>query len=131
VTVRNAGKGALKWSVVAPSTSWFSVSPQKGTNTGTLTLTFRTSAVGRVLWDLIPRRQRRGIGYRSCGSECVAAAVPRLAVSCPSNVSVASSDGKAVAVPYNVSTSGGVAPVTMSGNLHRVAHSRLQQHQLA
>ena len=37
VQVRNAGKRALKWSVVAPTASWVSVSPMNGTNAGNLT----------------------------------------------------------------------------------------------
>ncbi len=45
VRVSNAGNRALKWSVVQASASWLSVSPTSGVNSGTLTLTFRTSAL--------------------------------------------------------------------------------------
>jgi parallel beta-helix repeat protein len=41
--------------------------------------------------------------------------VAKLAVTCPSNMSVTSSDGSPVAVNYSVTTSGGVAPITVTG----------------
>jgi parallel beta-helix repeat protein len=44
VQIRNNGRGALKWTVTA-SSSWLSVSPASGTNSGTLTLTFRTASL--------------------------------------------------------------------------------------
>ena len=46
----------------------------------------------------------------------VTSTVPRLVVSCPSNMTVASSNGSSVAVTDSATTSGGVAPVTVSGN---------------
>jgi parallel beta-helix repeat protein len=45
VQVSNAGSRALKWSIEPPGASWLSVSPTSGTNSGTLTLTFATSAL--------------------------------------------------------------------------------------
>src|SRR5436190_7307423 len=45
VRVSNSGKGALKWSVVQPTANWLTVAPTSGTNTGTLTLTFKTSTL--------------------------------------------------------------------------------------
>src|SRR5262249_13261855 len=39
-----------------------------------------------------------------------------LTVTCPSNMSVASTDGFPVVVNYGVTTSGGVAPVTVTGS---------------
>jgi parallel beta-helix repeat protein len=44
VQVTNTGKGALKWSVPAPGVNWLTVSPTSGTNSGTLTVSVRTSA---------------------------------------------------------------------------------------
>ena len=44
VQIRNAGNGALKWSV-QESSSWLSVSPTSGINSDTLTLTFQTSGL--------------------------------------------------------------------------------------
>src|SRR5687767_15917745 len=45
VQVSNAGTGALKWTVAQSSANWLSVSPNKGTNSGTLTITFQTAAL--------------------------------------------------------------------------------------
>ena len=46
VAVSNAGNGALKWTVTQPaSPAWFNVSPTKGVNTGTLTVSFTTSTL--------------------------------------------------------------------------------------
>jgi parallel beta-helix repeat protein len=45
VQIRNAGTRALKWSIVAPTATWVSVSPTSGTNSGTVTLSFQTSAL--------------------------------------------------------------------------------------
>ena len=45
VQIRNAGKGALKWTVSDPTASWLTVTPRSGTNTGTLTLSFLTSTL--------------------------------------------------------------------------------------
>jgi Right handed beta helix region/Viral BACON domain/Protein of unknown function (DUF1565) len=45
VTVSNTGNGALNWSVVAPTATWLTVLPTSGKDAGTLTLTFRTSAL--------------------------------------------------------------------------------------
>jgi hypothetical protein len=45
VQVRNDGKRALKWSVVGPTANWLVVSPTSGTNAGSVTLSFQTSAL--------------------------------------------------------------------------------------
>jgi hypothetical protein len=45
VTIRNAGNQALRWSIASPTANWLSVSPTSGVNSGTLTLTLRTSAL--------------------------------------------------------------------------------------
>ena len=45
VHISNNGNGALKWTVGNPNQSWLFVSPRKGTNSGTLTLTFQTSVL--------------------------------------------------------------------------------------
>jgi parallel beta-helix repeat protein len=40
VTIRNDGKGALRWSITPPAASWVNVSPTSGVNTGTVTVSF-------------------------------------------------------------------------------------------
>ena len=45
VTVSKTGNGVRNWSVVAPTATWLTVSPTSGKDAGTLTLTFRTSAL--------------------------------------------------------------------------------------
>jgi parallel beta-helix repeat protein len=117
VQISNAGKGALKWSVVQPSASWVSVSPTRGTNAGTLTLTFATSALAvGVYQTFFDVESTTGSSVRVTVQASVVASAPPLTVTCPGNISVASSDGSPVVVTYSVSTSGGVAPVTVTGN---------------
>jgi parallel beta-helix repeat protein len=45
VQVRNAGNKALKWSIVAPTAPWMTVSPTSGVNSSPINLTFRTSSL--------------------------------------------------------------------------------------
>ncbi len=45
VAISNDGTAALKWQVGTPTATWLSVSPTSGTNSGTLTVAFRTSAL--------------------------------------------------------------------------------------
>ncbi len=120
VQVRNAGKRALKWSVVPPSAGWLRVSPGNGTNTGTLTLSFDTSALPLGLHRVWFQVQSNG------GSPVMvfvdlqivsrpSTAPPRLTVSCPANMSATSSNGSPVPVTYSATASGGVAPLTVGG----------------
>ena len=60
VRVWNSGTETLKWSVGAPSATWLTVSPTSGTNTGTLTLTFRTSALAAGLFNAAFSVRRAG-----------------------------------------------------------------------
>jgi hypothetical protein len=45
VQIRNAGNGALKWFVELPTPTWLTVTPTRGVNSGTLTLTVATSTL--------------------------------------------------------------------------------------
>ena len=114
VRISNAGKGSLKWSVVNLTTGWLRVSPTGGVNTGTLTLTLSTSTLTPsqyLAWFTVDSNGGR---IRVDVELTVVAAA--LTVTCPSNMSVASPDGLPVAVNYSVTTSGGVAPVTVTGS---------------
>jgi parallel beta-helix repeat protein len=119
VQVRNAGKRALKWSVVAPAVNWLSVSPTSGTNTGTLTLTFGTSALPAGTYQTSFRVDSNAGSFTVPVQVSLVAgrtaAPAELVVSCPGNMSVASPDGSPVVVTYSATASGGVAPVTVSG----------------
>ena len=126
VQVRNAGKRALKWSVVAPTASWVSVSPMNGTNAGNLTLSFNTSALPAGVYSTaFAVRANTGasivvtVGIQIDAATALPPPPPppppaTLTVTCPANKTVASSDGSAVAVTYSATTSGGVAPVSVT-----------------
>jgi len=116
VQVSNAGKGALKWSVVQSSSSWLRVSPTSGTNTGTLTLAFSTSALAAGQYQTSFQVQSNAGSKTVTVQLSVASTVAKLTASCPANMTVASPDGAPVVVTYKVTTSGGVAPVTVTGN---------------
>ena len=122
VRVSNAGNRALRWSVVEASASWVRVSPSSGVNSGTLTLTFGTSAlpVGQYQTSFLIQSTTGSAITVNVQASIVASAAPpppaQLTVTCPANISVASSDGSSVVVTYGVSTSGGVAPVTVTGS---------------
>jgi parallel beta-helix repeat protein len=121
--VRNAGGKALKWVVGAPTEGWLSISPARGTQAGSIILTFRTAGLSAGSYQT-------SFGVDSNGGSAtvnvqlsvetatapVAAVVPKLVVSCPSNVSIASQDGGPVVVNYSATTSGGVAPTSVTGN---------------
>ena len=124
IQVRNAGRAALKWSVVPPSggwPTWLSVSPTTGVNTGTLTLTFNTST-------LLAGQYNTSFVVQSAGAQgspapvsvqltIGASAPPPLIANCPANKTVASPDGNPVAVTYVIPTpSGGTPPYTTSGS---------------
>ena len=122
VRVSNAGRGALKWSVVAPTAGWLSVSPTQGVNSGSITLTFRTSALAAGPYQTSFRVESTTgsaitVGVQATLTASSSAPPPpgQLTVTCPANISVASSNGSPVVVTYSASTSGGVAPMTVTG----------------
>jgi parallel beta-helix repeat protein len=122
VRVSNSGRGALKWSVVQPTATWLSVSPVSGVNTGTLTLTFRTSSLSAGNYQTSFRVEASGsASVVSVALSIVAGSSPppppppTLTVTCPANMSVTSPDGSPVVVTYSVTTSGGTPPVTVTG----------------
>lgn len=120
VRVSNAGRGALKWSVVRsnPLESWFSVSPTSGVNTGTLTIAFNTVALTPGTYQGTFRVQVQGSTTSVTVSvlATIVNSAPTLTVTCPSNISLPSSNGSAVVVTYSVTTSGGVAPIMVTGS---------------
>ena len=121
VQVSNAGNRALKWSVVVQQPNWVSVSPTVGVNSGTLTLTFSTSA-------LLPGTHQTSFQVQSATGSPILVTVqanivgspppppPTLNVTCPANMTVPSPDGSAVVVTYTATTSGGQAPVAVIGS---------------
>ena len=115
VRISNSGKGSLRWSVVALTTGWLSVSPTSGVNNGTLTLMFATSGLIPSTYQGSFRVDSNG-GSISVNVELTILPAPALTITCPSNVSVTSPDGAPVVVTYSVTTSGGVPPVTVTGS---------------
>jgi parallel beta-helix repeat protein len=120
VQVRNAGKRALKWSVVAPTASWLRVSPTNGTNTGTLTLTFATSGLPVGTYQtsfFITSNAGAGVTvFVDVSIFTRPVALPaRLNVSCPADMSASSTNGSPVPVSYSATTSGGTSPVSVTG----------------
>jgi parallel beta-helix repeat protein len=122
VAIRNAGGRALKWTVGAPDAPWLSVSPTRGTQAGNLVLTFRTSTMPQGSYYASFGIDSNGGAGRVTVQLNVGAApaptvrVPSLSVSCPANQTIASVDGNPVVVNYSATTSGGEAPVTVTGN---------------
>jgi parallel beta-helix repeat protein len=125
VRITNAGKGALKWTVAVPSAPWLSVSPTIGVNSGTLTLTFRTSTMGTGQYQTSFRVDSNTgssitvpVTVNLAGTALPPPPPPpgQLAVSCPANMNVASSNGSPVVVNYSATPSGGVAPYTVTGS---------------
>lgn len=116
VRVTNAGKGSLKWSVKDVTSLWLKVSPTSGTNTGTLTLTFATSGLAQSTYQSSFRVVDNNGGSIPVNVDLTILPPPALTVTCPSNTTVASPDGSPVVVTYSVGTSGGVAPVTVTGS---------------
>ena len=122
VQVRNAGKRALKWSVVAqPAASWLRVSPMSGTNGGSITLTFSTAALPVGMYQTsFHITSNGGAGVTVFVDVNVVSRPPvvvaPLGMSCPSDMSVASTNGSSAVVTYSATTWGGTAPVTVTGN---------------
>src|SRR5262245_18427901 len=127
VQVRKTGAGALRWSIPVPNggwPSWLSVPPTSGMNNGTLILTFTTSSLPAGTYPSPPPFSFTV----QAGQQSVPVAVtltivgsapppppPPLTVTCPTNKSVASPDGKPVVVNNGTATaSGGVPPYTYS-----------------
>jgi hypothetical protein len=115
IQITNSGTGTLKWSIVAPTASWLSVSPASGTGNGNLTLTFRTSALAAGTYQTSVQITSNAGSAVTVPVKVTISSVAQLTVTCPANKTVASSNGSAVAVTYSVTTSGGVAPITVTG----------------
>jgi parallel beta-helix repeat protein len=119
VRVSNSGNRALKWSVVQANVSWLSVSPTSGVNNGALTLTFTTSGLAQGQYPPTSFRVESTTGSSATVPVTLTvgpAGAPPLTVTCPANKTVTSSNGSPVVVTYTVSTSGGVAPVSVTGS---------------
>src|SRR5687768_12290583 len=115
VQVSNTGTRALKWTVVQSSANWLSVSPNKGTNAVTLTLTFQTAAlaVGQHQTTFRVESPNGAATVAVTANITGAAPPPTLTVTCPANITTASPDGNAVPVTFSASTSGGNPPVNV------------------
>jgi parallel beta-helix repeat protein len=126
VRVSNGGKGALKWTVVQSTSGWVSVSPGNGVNSGTLTLSFSTAnlAAAGSPYQTTFRVEAKGSTSVTVNVQVTITTAPpppppaQLTVSCPTNISVTSPDGNPVVVNYigQVTTSGGVAPINVTGS---------------
>lgn len=115
VQVSNTGTRALKWTIVQSSANWLSVSPNKGTNAVTLTLTFLTAAlpVGQHQTTFRVESPNGAATVAVVANITAAAPPPTLTVACPANITTASADGNAVPVTFSASTSGGNPPVNV------------------
>jgi hypothetical protein len=114
VQVSKSGNRRLRWTVSAPTASWLTVSPTSGTNAGTLTVSFRTSTLAAGTYSASFAVQDGTSVVRVTVSATMVWAA-RLTIACPANKTVASLGGSAVPVSYSATTSGGVAPVTVTG----------------
>ena len=120
VEVRNSANRAMKWSVAQPAVNWLTVSPTSGINVGTLGLTFSTSSLAAGTYQTSFTISLKGTTTSKVVSVQLAVATPpaqspaKLAVSCPANMSVPSSNGGPVAVNYSVTSSGGTSPVALT-----------------
>ena len=116
VQVSNTGNKRLRWTVTAPTASWLTVSPTSGTNSGTLTVTFKTSSLAAGAYSASFKVQSGTLVTQVNLSVSMAAAAPTpLTLTCPANKTVASTTGSAMPVSYSVTSSGGAAPVTVTG----------------
>jgi parallel beta-helix repeat protein len=114
VQVSKSGNRRLRWTVSAPTASCLTVSPTSGTNAGTLTVSFRTSTLAAGTYSASFAVQDGTSVVRVTVSATMVWAA-RLTIACPANKTVASLGGSAVPVSYSATTSGGVAPVTVTG----------------
>ena len=103
VQVSNTGTRALKWTIVQSSANWLSVSPNKGTNAVTLTLTFQTAAlaVGQHQTTFRVESPNGAATVTVVANITAAAPPPTLTVTCPANITTASPDGNAVPVTFS------------------------------
>jgi parallel beta-helix repeat protein len=117
VTIGKSGGGALRWSIIniAP---WVNLSQIKGTNSGSITVNFGTSnrptsSGNYPIFTVTAPTSPSVTVYVNL--TVLTGAPPLLVVTCPANKSVTSSDGSPVVVTYTATTSGGVAPVSLTG----------------
>jgi hypothetical protein len=106
VRVSNAGNGALKWSVVQGA-SWLSVSPTSGTNGGSLTLSFQTSALAAGQYQTSFRVDSNGGSSAVSVQVTIGSGTPTAAAPSPSTVDISVSSttlapGGSVTVSYSV-----------------------------
>jgi parallel beta-helix repeat protein len=120
VQLSNTGSRALKWTVVQSSANWLSVSPNKGTNSGTLTITFQTTGLAVGSHQATFRVESTNAVSGSPATVTVVANIlqagtppPTLTITCPAIITATSPDGNAVPVTYSASTTGGNQPVTV------------------
>jgi parallel beta-helix repeat protein len=115
VQVSNAGTGALKWTVAQSSANWLSVSPNKGTNSGTLTITFQTAALGVGQHQATFRVNSTNGTFATVTvvATITSAPPPTLVITCPANITTTSPDGNGVPVTFSATTTGGNPPVTV------------------
>ena len=117
-TVRKLKTGVVKWSVVwdPNKPAWLVVSPTSGQNNATLSLSFQTNTLAAGPYQTSFRVVSGTTSIPVTVQVTMnAAAGPPLVLSCPANMTVSSPNGLPVAVSYNASPSGGVAPYTISG----------------
>ena len=117
VQVKKRGKPTTQvpWTVVQTSPNWVSVSPTSGVNDGTLTLAFATSALAAGTHQTSFRVDTSGSSFTVTVQATIVSSAPQLTLTCPANLTVPSLDGSPVVVTYNANTSGGVAPVNVTG----------------
>src|SRR4029079_18705777 len=118
-TIGKSGGGALRWSItnIAP---WVSLSQTKGTNSGTITVNVGTSnrPTSSAMYPIFTVTAPTSAAVTVYVNLTVVAGTPvaPLTVSCPANKSVTSSGVASVAVSYTLTTSGGVAPISVTAS---------------
>jgi len=108
----------LRWTVVPPAVNWLTVSPANGKGAATLTLTFATAALAAGSYTTsFTVQPRNGTPVQVTVAVSITSPTPSvLSVTCPANKTVSSSTGFPVVVHYTATTSGGVPPITVTGN---------------
>ena len=109
VRVANSGRAALKWTVVQSTSGWVTVSPSNGVNSGTLTLTFKTTtlAASTTPYSTTFTVNSNG-GSQQVTVQVLVKPAATLTVTCPANITAYSSNGSAIPVTYTATVSGGV-----------------------
>jgi hypothetical protein len=119
VTISRSGGGALRWSINS-LVNWVQVSPVKGTDSGAVTVNFGTNRpTSSGTYPIFTVKSQSQSATVSVNLTVVGGApvVPSLVVTCPADISVTSPDGSGVVVNYPAATtSGGVAPVSVTGS---------------